>query len=74
MVARKVIYMNDKLAGQQCPHGQCCHGMCLDHDPEWEKVGVKRHEPNPGVFGKKTYWLVRHCEKPMARYKVVQSK
>ena len=65
---------HNNLAGQKCPHGQCRHGRCLDHGPEWENVGEKRHEPNPGIFGKKTYWTSRHCGQPLARYKVVQTK
>ncbi len=58
-------------AGQKCSHGQCRHGMCLDHGPEWKNVGEKRREPNPGIFGKKTYWTSWHCGQPMARYKEV---
>ena len=65
---------HNNLAGQKCPHGQCRHGMCLDHGPEWENVGEKRSEPNPGIFGKKTYWTSRHCGKPMARYKEVRTQ
>ena len=65
---------HSNLADQKRPHGQCCHGMCLDHGPEWENIGEKRREPNPGIFGKKTYWTWRHCGQPMARYKVVQTK
>ena len=66
---------HNNLEGQQkCPHSQCRHGMCLDHGPEWENVGEKRCELNPGVFGKKTYWMSRHCGQPMARYKEVQTR
>ena len=65
---------HSNLAGQKCcPHGQCRHGMCLDHGPEWENVG-ERSEPNSGIFGKKTYWMSRHCGQSMARYRVVQTK
>lgn len=62
------------LAGVKCPHGQCVHGRCLGHGPEWENSGEKRREPYPGIFGLKTYWLVRCCGKPMARMKVVQTR
>ena len=67
---------HNNLAGQRCPHDQCRHGRCLDHGPEWENVGEKRLEPNPGVFGQKTYWIAirRCCGRPMARYKEVQTK
>ena len=65
---------HSNLADQKRPHGQCCHGMCLDHGPEWENIGEKRREPNPGIFGKKTYWTWRHCGQPMARYKEVQTQ
>ncbi len=62
------------LAVEKCSHGQCRHGRCLDHGPEWESVGEKRREPNPGIFGKKTYWMDRHCGRLMARYKEVQTR
>ena len=65
---------HNNLAGQKYPHGQCRHGICLGHGPEWENVGEKRSEPNPGIFGKKTYWTSRHCGSPMARYKEVQTR
>ncbi len=65
---------HSNLAGQKYPHGQCRHGMCLDHGPEWENVSEKRREPNTGIFGQKTYWTIRHCGQPMARYKEVQTK
>lgn len=55
-------------------HKQCPHGRCLNHNPEWEKVGVKRLEPNPGFLGKKTYWTIHCCGKAMARYKEVQTQ
>jgi len=53
---------------------KCLHGQCLDHGPEWDVLGEKRMEPNPGIFGKKTYWITRCCGKPMARSKEVQTK
>ena len=65
---------NSNLAGQKCPHGQCVHGMCHNHGPERENVGEKRCEPNPGIFGKKTYWTRRHCGQLMAQYKEVQTR
>lgn len=65
---------HNNLAGQKCPHGQCRHGMCLDHGPEWENVGERRRVPNPGIFGAKTYWTHRHCKQAMVRYKVVQTR
>lgn len=65
---------HSNLAGQKCTHSQCRHGMCLNHGPEWENTGNERREPNPGVFGKKTYWSTRCCGTPMARYKEVQTK
>ena len=65
---------HNNLASQQCSRDRCCHGMCLDHGPEWENIGEKRNEPNPGIFGRKTYWRSRHCGRSMARYKVVQTK
>lgn len=57
---------------KQYPRSECGHGMCLDHGPNWENIGGVRREPDPGVFGRKTYWGARHCGKPMARYKEVQ--
>jgi hypothetical protein len=65
---------HSNLAGQKYPHGQCVHGRCLDHGPEWENVGEKRLEPNPGIFGKKTWWFTRCCGKPMAQMKEVQTQ
>ncbi len=65
---------HNDLTDQKCSHDQCSHGMCLDHGPEWENVGEKRREPNPGIFGKKTCWTIRHCGQPMARYKEVQTR
>jgi len=51
---------HNNLAGQKYSYGQCVHGRCLGHGPEWENVGkVRRREPNPGIFGKKTYWMSR---------------
>ena len=63
---------NSNLAGQKYLHGQCVHGMCHNHEPDWENVGEKRSEPNP--VGKKTYWKSRHCGKLMKRYKEVQTQ
>jgi hypothetical protein len=66
---------HNNLASQGHPHGQCPHGRCLDHGPEWENVGEARQEPNPGFFGlMKTFWMDRCCGKPMSRYKVVQTR
>ncbi|MCI0564874.1 MAG: hypothetical protein MN733_40930, partial [Nitrososphaera sp.] len=62
------------LVGQKCPHGQCRHGRCLDHGPEWENVGEKRREPYLGIFGKKTWWFTRCCGGPMAMVKEVQTR
>ena len=59
------------IAGQY-PRGQCRHGMCLDHEPEWKNV-ENRREPTRGVFGNKTYWMNRHCGRPMAMYVEVES-
>lgn len=59
---------------ERCPSGQCRHGRCLDHGPEWENVGEVRREPDPGIFGKKTWWFTRCCGAPMARMKDVQRK
>lgn len=66
--------VHSNLAAQKYSHGQCVHGRCIDHGPEWENIGEQRREPNPGIFGKKTYWMSHCCGKPMARYKVVQTK
>lgn len=56
-------------------HEQCLHGMCLKHNPEWEKVGERRSVPNPSFWGlKKTYWGEKCCGTRMARYKVVQTQ
>ncbi len=65
---------HSNLVDPKYSHGQCCHGMCLNHDPKWEDVGEKRREPSPGMLGKKTYWTNRHCGQPMARYKEVQTR
>ena len=62
------------LAGEKDSYIQCGHGRCLDHGPEWENVGNVRREPNPGIFGQKTYWFTHCCGAPMARYKNVQTK
>ena len=52
----------------------CAHGMCANHDPEWKNLGKPRTVPNPGIFGKRTYWMIRCCERSMARYKKVQRR
>ena len=62
------------LVGQKYPHRQCVHGMCLDHGPEWENVGERRRESNPGIFGQKTYWTIGHCGRAMARYQEVRTR
>lgn len=54
-----------------CPHG---NKRCIDHEPELEKVGDTYLEPDPGIFGKKTYWFFKCCGKAMARYKELQRK
>ena len=47
----------------------CVHGICFDHNPDWE-VMEKLREPNPTFFGLvKTYWSMRHCGEAMSRYK-----
>lgn len=56
------------------PNKQCAHNECLGHAPDLENVGEKKTEPNPGLFGIKTYWGNRHCGKGMIRYKVSQQK
>ena len=53
-------------------HCMCEHGMCKDHDPEWKNMGKAFLSPNPGIFGAKTYWLVRCCGKGMIRTQKVQ--
>ena len=60
------------MVTRKYPHGQCRHGMCLDHEPEWENVGNRR-EPTSGVFGNKTYWMNRHSGRAMAMYREIQS-
>mgnify|MGYP001612904303 FL=1 len=52
-------------------HCMCPHGMCKDHNPEWETIReVSR--PNPGIFGAKTYRTFnRCCGKGMIRLKKV---
>jgi hypothetical protein len=57
---------------EQEHYEQCPHGKCLNHDPEWEIVN-KWREPNPGIFGVKTYWRTRCCGRPMARYKKMET-
>lgn len=66
---------NNGIANQKYTHSQCAHGSCHNHEPKWEKVGEKRYEPNPGIFGKKTFWkwTRRHCGAAMARYKEIQA-
>lgn len=61
---------------KKCPHGHLIQGVLCDHGPawDWEDLGEKYYEPNPGLFGKKTYWMSRHCGRPMARYKVIQKQ
>jgi len=51
----------------------CEHGCCLNHNPEWEKVGEARQVPDPGITGAKTYWSRRHCGAAMTRVKTVQT-
>ena len=65
---------HSNIGSKKCPHKMCTHGNCLDHGPEWENIGEKQNEPHSGIFAKKTYWTRFHCGKPMARYKVVQTK
>ena len=58
--------------GQKYNYSQCCHGKgrCLDHEPEWENIGKKRLEPNPGYVIKVYYC----CNERMARYKEIQTR
>ena len=65
---------HSNLAGEKYSNGQCAHGMCLEHGPEWGNVGEKHLEPNPGIFGTKTYWFARCCGSPMAKYRAVQTQ
>jgi len=51
---------------------KCQHGMCKDHDPEWENLGKPHITQNPGIFGATTYWFKRCCKKGMVRLKKVQ--
>jgi hypothetical protein len=53
-------------------HGKCSHGQCLNHVPRWKRADEKKLVPNPGLFGKTTYWTLRCCGKPMGRYKEVR--
>ena len=70
---RKV--MNDVAIEQHTQHSkQCKHEHCLNHKPEWKRVGTPRIVINPGLFGAKTYWLHRCCHAAMERRKQVQTQ
>ncbi len=63
---------NGSLVGQKYSHGECVHGECVNHHPEWEKVGEERSEPILGKdwlgrFKKETYWNTQCCGKPMKK-------
>ncbi len=58
-------------AGQQ--YKQCPHGMCLNHDPEWENIGKKRRQYK-GEFPGKTSGRDHCCGKAMMWYKEVQKR
>jgi len=45
---------------------QCPHGMCLDHSPEWERIGEPEFVPNPDLFGKHSLFH-RHCGQRMLK-------
>lgn len=47
---------------------RCAHNTCLNHKPIWVD-GDKQIKPSSTIFGKRTYWLLRCCGKPMTRYK-----
>jgi ribosomal protein L37E len=63
---------HSSLAEQKHECTMCEHGFCRNHNPDWEVS--TRQEPNPGIFGAKTYWISHHCGRAMARYRVVQTK
>lgn len=47
------------------------HGICLGHNPDWEKVGKVRLEPNPDWFGADD--PTRSCHGWAGRFKEVQT-
>jgi len=65
---------HSNLANQKYSHGQCVHGMCLDHEPEWENVGEMRREPPNPRAGKKTLGAGRCCGWPMIKIIEVQTQ
>jgi len=65
---------HSSLAVQEVGYQQCAHGRCLNHGPEWEWFDGKAFEPNPGLFGQKTYWMQRCCGKAMARMIEIQTR
>lgn len=69
---------NNPAVKQEKQCGQCPHGKCLNHSPEWKKVDVARMMPNPlrtwFIFftTEDTYEDSACCKRMMARYKKVQ--
>lgn len=55
-------------------HKRCQHGMCLNHQPDWEDVGKPEYRPNPTFFGIKVYLSVRCCGRRMLRMLSIQKK
>ena len=51
-------------------YGQCVHGQCLEHEPDWQD-GVSEFIPTTGLFGRKNYLFIYCCGSPMAHYKEV---
>lgn len=51
---------------------QCSHGRCLNHSPNWERVGEPKLVQNPTpILGRVTYITKRCCGDPMQRVKKV---
>jgi hypothetical protein len=60
---------------EEYSHQQCAHGMCLNHDPEWENLGQQRREPQRNMFGRiKTYWEFKCCRQKMVHAREVQTQ
>lgn len=49
-------------------HEQCNHGNCLNHSPQWERVGEPYVQSNPSfIYNRRTFMFRRHCGIPMQR-------
>lgn len=61
---------DERASRSSVPH-QCPHHKCLDHEPEWERVGEILLVPSRGFLGQTILFFQWCCAKPMGRFKEV---